>query len=46
MVDSQGRLLDKQPVYDRLLNAEIQMHIGERLAPGKVVSRVIGPGGE
>ena len=35
-----------EDLYDQLLNAKIQMHIGERLAPGKVVSRVIGPGGE
>lgn len=46
MIDSQGRLLDQQPIYDRLLNAEIQMHIRDHPTPGKVVARVVGPGGE
>ena len=45
-VDSEGRLLNQQPMYDTLINAEVQLHVGERLAPGKVISRVVGPNGE
>ena len=45
-VHSQGRLVNQQPVYDQLLNAEVQFHLEDRLTLGKVTSRVVGPGGE
>ena len=46
MVDSTGRLINQQPAYDHLLNAEVQLQVGDRVAPGKVLRRVLGPGGE
>ena len=46
IVDSTGRLINQQPAYDCLLNAEVQLQVGDRIAPGKVLRRVLGPGGE
>ena len=46
-VDIHGRLINQQPVYDLLLNAEIKMHTdGERVATGKVKQRVTTPEGK
>ena len=43
-VDSQGRIGNQQPLYDQLLNAEVQFHLEDKLTSGKVTSRVVGPG--
>ena len=44
-VDSQGRLINQQPVYDRILNAEVSLQLGEEHAVGKVARRALGPDG-
>jgi hypothetical protein len=44
-VDTNGRLLDQQPAYDRLINAELQLQLGEELVPGKVIQRAVDPEG-
>ena len=36
MVDTNGRLLNQLPAYDRLLQAEVQMQLGEEYRTGKV----------
>jgi hypothetical protein len=45
IVDSKGKLLDQQPAYDRLINSEVQLQLGEELYTAKVIQRVIGPDG-
>lgn len=46
MVDSSGRLLNQQPAYDVLLNAEVFMQHGDEKALGKVMRRALGPDGK
>ena len=46
MVGLTGRLINQQPAYDCLLNAEVQLQVGDQIAPGKVLCWVLGPGGE
>jgi hypothetical protein len=43
--DSNGRLLEQQPMYDRLINAEVQLQLGDEMCSGKVVRRSLGPDG-
>ena len=43
--DSRGRLLNQQPAYDRIINAEVQLQLGDSVAVGKVRKRAIGPEG-
>ena len=38
-VDSQGRLLNQQPQYDKLINAEVLLQLGEEMLVGKVKKR-------
>ena len=45
-VDSSGRLINQQPMYDRIINAEVQMQNGNELSTGKVVRRALGPDGK
>ena len=45
-VDAAGRLLNQLPAYDRLLNAEVQMQLGEDYQKGKVTRRALGPDGK
>jgi hypothetical protein len=42
-VDSNGRLLEQQPMYDRLINAEVQIQLGDEMCSGKVLRRSLGP---
>jgi hypothetical protein len=44
-VDSNGRLLEQQPMYDRLINAEVQLQLGDEMCSDKVVRRTLGPDG-
>jgi hypothetical protein len=44
-VDSNGRLLEQQPMYDRLINAEVQLQLGDEMCSGKVVRQSLGPDG-
>jgi len=45
ILDSTGRLLDQQPAYDKLINAEVQLQIDDKLQPGRVKQRSLGPDG-
>jgi hypothetical protein len=44
-VDSRGRLIDQQPAYDQLINAEVQLQHEEEMVLGKVKQRALGPDG-
>jgi hypothetical protein len=44
-VDSNGRLLEQQPMYDRIINAEVQLQNGDEISLGKVKRRALGPDG-
>ena len=46
VVDSTGKVLDQQPAYDRIINSEVQLQLGEEFAVGKVKQRAVGPDGE
>ena len=43
--DHNGQLLNQHPACDRLLNAEVQLQLGEEYAMGKVSRRALGPDG-
>ena len=45
-VDFNGKLLDQAPVYDRLINAEVQLQLDERMAKGMVKRCALGPDGK
>jgi hypothetical protein len=45
-VDSNGRLLDQQPAYDTMINAEIQLQQGEEYVTCKVIGRATDPDGK
>ena len=40
-VDSTGRLINQQPFYDRLINAEVELQSGELMQTGKVIGRSV-----
>ena len=42
-VDHNGWLLNQHPAYDRLLNAVLQLQLGEEYITGKVRRRALGP---
>eukprot|EP00957_Ditylum_brightwellii_P003983 303427-Ditylum_brightwellii.AAC.1 len=44
-VDVNGTLIDQQPAYDKIINAEVQLHHQERITTGKVKRRALGPDG-
>ena len=44
-VDANGRLLDQQPLYDRLINAEVQLQLEDEMVLGTVKRRALGPDG-
>jgi hypothetical protein len=44
-VDANGKLLNQQPAYDRMLQSEVSLQLGESMTTGKVMKRAIGPGG-
>ena len=45
-VDLTGKLLNQQPAYDAILNAEVQMNIDNDIVNGKVKRRAIGADGK
>lgn len=45
IVDSTGKQLNQMPAYDRILNSEVSLQLGEEMAVGKVTRRAIGPCG-
>ena len=46
IVDSTGKLINQQPAYDQIINAEVQLQLGEEMDTGKVIQRTIGPDGQ
>ena len=44
-VDANGRLINQQPAYDRLLNAEVQLQQGNDMTNARVTQRALGPDG-
>jgi hypothetical protein len=44
-VDANGRLLNQQPAYDKILHSEVSLQLGDGMAVGKVTKRAIGPDG-
>jgi hypothetical protein len=45
MVDATGKLLNTQPAYDKILQSEVSLQLGESMSRGKVTKRAIGPDG-
>ena len=43
IVYSTGKLINQQPAYDQIINAEVQLQLGEEMVTGKVTQRTIGP---
>ena len=46
IVDSTRKLINQQPGYDQINNAEAQLQLGEEMVTGKVAQRTIGPDGQ
>ena len=46
IVDSTGKLINQQPAYDQIINAEVELQLGEEMVTGKVTQRTIGPDGQ
>ena len=45
-VDANGRLLNQQPAYDKIINSEVQLQLGDDMVTGKVSRRALGPDGK
>ena len=45
VMDITGKLLDQQPLYDKLINAEVQLQLGDNITMGKVKGRSLGDNG-
>jgi hypothetical protein len=45
IVDSTGKILNQQPLYDKLINAEILLPHGDAMQMGKVIGRTMGDHG-
>ena len=37
ILDSTGRILEQQPAFDKIINAEVMIQNGDEMAMGKVV---------
>ena len=46
IVDSTGKLINQQPAYDQIINAEVQLQLGEEMVTSKVLQQTIGPDGQ
>ena len=46
IVDSTGKLINQQPAYDQIINAEVQLQLKEEMVNGKVIQRTIGADGQ
>jgi hypothetical protein len=44
-VDANGKLLNQQPAYDKILRSEVSLQLGENMTVGKVTKRALGPNG-
>lgn len=45
VVDANGRLINQQPAYDKLLHSEVMLQHGESMKRAKVARRALGPDG-
>ena len=45
-VDNKGRLINQQPMYDKLLNAEVALQLGDKRVIGKVAQCVVDSSGQ
>jgi hypothetical protein len=45
-VDSRGHLLNQQPAYDKLINAEVQLQLGDDITSARVSKRATGSDGK
>ena len=45
IIHKDGKLLDQQPVYDTMINAEVQLQQGHEFVTGKVKRHALGPDG-
>eukprot|EP00957_Ditylum_brightwellii_P010807 819328-Ditylum_brightwellii.AAC.1 len=45
-VDANGTLIDQQPAYNKLVNAEVQLHYQDHITTGKVKRGALGPNGK
>ena len=45
-IDHNGRLINQQPAYDKLLNNEVMLQLGESMERAKVTRRSLGPDGQ
>ena len=46
IVDSTGKLINQQPANDQIINAEVQLQLGEEMVYCKLIQRTIGPDGQ
>eukprot|EP00957_Ditylum_brightwellii_P111114 8472707-Ditylum_brightwellii.AAC.1 len=44
-VDATNTMIDQQPAYDKIINAEAQLHHQDYITTGKVKKRALGPNG-
>ena len=44
-VDANGKLLNQQPAYDKILHSEVSLQLGESMTVGRVTKRALGPDG-
>eukprot|EP00957_Ditylum_brightwellii_P093216 7098062-Ditylum_brightwellii.AAC.1 len=44
-VDATGTLIVQQPAYDKIINAEVQLHYQDHITIGKVKRRALGSNG-
>ena len=44
-VDANGKLLNQEPAYDKILRSEVSLQLGEHMSIGKVIKRALGPDG-
>ena len=42
-VDANGRLINKEPAYDNMLNAEVVLQLDGRVISGQVKKQALGP---
>lgn len=45
IVDSTGKILNQQPLHDKMINAEVMLQLGDQMTMGKVKGRSIGDHG-
>ena len=46
VVDSTGKVLDQQPLYDKMINAEVLLQLDDKMVMGKVKGRSVGDHGQ